>query len=257
MANRLTILTDFGTRDGYVAAMKGVIGSTAPDVLIDDVAHDVPPGDIMAAAWALRAYWDRYPQDTVHLVVVDPGVGGPRRALAARADGRMFVAPDNGVLSLALAAADQVAVHSIENDSLLPGGRSHTFHGRDVFAPIAGLLLTGLHVSEVGPRIDNPVRLVWSEPLRYESGTRGEVVHIDRFGNLVTNIPGDWVDVAAFVEVEGRVIGPLRRSYVDVPSGELLALVGSAGFVEVSVRDGDAAVLLEIGRGAEVTVTGR
>src|SRR5690606_8452553 len=137
---RITLLTDFGTADGYVAAMKGVIAARAPGVVVDDASHDVPPGDVAAAAWTLSRYWNLYPPGTVHVVVVDPGVGSERRALAAEVDGRLFVAPDNGVLTWVLAEAGDAAVVAIEAARLFRTPVSATFHGRDVFAPVAAEL---------------------------------------------------------------------------------------------------------------------
>ncbi|HEX7049488.1 MAG TPA: SAM-dependent chlorinase/fluorinase [Longimicrobiales bacterium] len=250
---RITLLTDFGTADGYVAAMKGVIAAIAPDVAIDDAAHDVPPGDVAAAALALARYWRLYPPGTVHLVVVDPGVGTARRALAARADGRFFVAPDNGVLTDVLAAEGGVVV-AIENPDLRRPTVSATFHGRDVFAPAAAHLARGVALDEFGPPVEDPVRLERTRPERTREGVRGAVIHVDRFGNLITDIPGEWVRGAAAVEVAGRSVGAPRRTYGDVAPGAALALVGSTGALEISVRDGSAAAAFGVGRGAEVRV---
>lgn len=247
---RITLLTDFGTADGYVAAMKGVIATMAPDARVDDAAHDVAPGDVRAACWTLEAYWHRYPPGTIHVIVVDPGVGGTRRALAAHADGRLFVAPDNGVLTRVFGAHAWQAV-SIEPDS---GEISATFHGRDVFAPAAARLACGATLDELGTPIDDPVMLPMQPPVRGEGVVRGSVEHVDRFGNLITNVPGDWCAHAAAVRVAGVDVGPVRARYVDAQRGALLALVGSAGVVEIAVRDGSAADTLGVGRDAEVDI---
>jgi len=261
--SRITLLTDFGTVDGYVAAMKGVIAARAPNAIIDDASHDIPPGDVAAAAWTLSRYWRLYPPGTVHLVVVDPGVGSERRALAAEADGRLFVAPDNGVLTRVLAEVGDTAVVSIEAAELFRTPVSATFHGRDVFAPVAAELarrvaagpaafreaLTGL-----GPAVVDPVRLPLPEPYRAADHLAGEVVHVDRFGNLITNVPGEWLAPGARARVAGGPAAPLVRTYAEVAPGALAALVGSAGMLEISVRDGSAAERLGVGRGASVRV---
>lgn len=253
---RITLLTDFGTADGYVAAMKGVIASIAPDALVDDASHDVPPGDVVAAAHALARYWRLYPPGTVHVVVVDPGVGSERRAIAVQAAEQYFVAPDNGVLTPVL-DAEGAEVRALEAPAYRRPDVSSTFHGRDVFAPAAAYLACGVPIARLGPPVLDPIRLEAPAPTRDGAGVRGLVVHVDRFGNLVTNIPGAWVEDAGEVLVAGRSAGPVRRTYADVAPGELLALVGSNGSVEIAVRDGSAAERLGIGRGAEVRVEPR
>lgn len=250
---RITLLTDFGTADGYVAAMKGVIASIAPAAVVDDAAHDIPPGDIQAAAWALQCYWRLYPPGTTHVVVVDPGVGSDRRALAARVHGRMFVAPDNGVLTRVLEDAPAEAIVAVENRAFLRDEISATFHGRDVFAPAAGHLAAGVSVGALGPAVDDPVKWPIPTAARTDTGVRGRVVHVDRFGNLITNIPGEWVRGAAGVSLGGEHdFIPLGRTYSDAAPDRPLALIGSSGLLEISVRDGSAVDRLGLGRGAEV-----
>lgn len=251
---RITLLTDFGTADGYVAAMKGVIAQIAPEAVVDDAAHDIPPGDVDAAAFALARYWRLYPPGTVHVVVVDPGVGTERRAIAARVDGRFFVAPDNGVLSRVLDETPAEAIVSIENSSLRRDVVSATFHGRDIFAPAAAHLARGTPLDAFGPQVHDPILLPIPRPERLGRRIRGQVVAVDRFGNLITNVPGDWVEAGAHVTLAGRDVGPLRRTYADAPPGGVLALVGSTGVVEISVRGGSAAQELAAGRGTIVTI---
>src|SRR5690606_33505136 len=175
LMTRITLLTDFGTADGYVAAMKGVIAARAPGIVIDDASHDIPPGDVAAAAWTLSRYWNLYPPGTVHVVVVDPGVGSERRALAAEVDGRLFVAPDNGVLTWVLAEAGDAAVVAIEAARLFRTPVSATFHGRDVFAPVAAELARRAGagpsrfrevLADLGPEVADPVRLPLPRPHR-------------------------------------------------------------------------------------------
>ena len=248
----ITLLTDFGTADGYVAAMKGAIRTIAPDVLIDDASHDIAPGDVHAAAWTLGAYWNRYPAGTVHLIVVDPGVGSARRAIAVDACGQHFVAPDNGVLTRVLAMCAGNAIATVEIDTP-QHAVSSTFHGRDIFAPAAARLARGEPLSALGKSGSAPLRLELGEPTRTADAIGGEVIHVDRYGNLITNIPAAWLTPGAHAHVDGRRL-PLARTYSDVQRGMPLALIGSRDVLEISVRDGSAAALLGLGRGDAVTV---
>jgi S-adenosylmethionine hydrolase len=251
-APRITLLTDFGTADGYVAAMKGIIAAIAPDVIVDDVAHDIARGDVRAAAWALTAYWRHYPAGTIHVVVVDPGVGSTRHALVVKTDDRFLVAPDNGVLTYALAEASNVRTLAIER--YMSEVISATFHGRDVFAPVAAHLARGIELDEVGRVIDNVVRLEIPQPLRNGSIITGEVVHVDHFGNLITNIPATWLDQERVARI-GESAVPILRAYSDVESGAALALIGSRGLLEISVRDGRADDVLRVRVATEVTAS--
>lgn len=251
---RITLLTDFGTADGYVAAMKGVIAAIAPGAAIDDASHDIDQGDIRAGAFTLGRYWRLYPAGTVHVVVVDPGVGGDRRAIAARVDDRVFVAPDNGVLSRVFADVEPERVVALEEPAFHRTPVSATFHGRDVFAPVAAHVASGVSLHALGPPVADPIRIGLPAPSRDGRRVEGEVVHVDRFGNLITNIPGAWASDGDAVRVRDRDVVPVRRTYADVDRGGLLALVGSLGLLEVSVRDGNAAERLGVGRGAAVTV---
>lgn len=251
---RITLLTDFGTADGYAAAVKGVLATLAPGAVVDDASHEIPPGDVEAAAWALASYWHLYPPGTVHLVVVDPGVGGARRPLAARVDDRYFVAPDNGVLTRVFAERTNARVVEIRARGAMRAAVSNTFHGRDVFAPAAAWLARGDAFDGLGPAIRDPHLLPIPAPRISGDAAEGEVVHVDRYGNLITNIPETWVLGAIEVNIEGRPLGPLRRTYVEVEPGELVAVVGSAGMLEVAARDGSAAGVLGLGRGARVHV---
>lgn len=250
---RVTLLTDFGTADGYAAAMAGVVASSAPEAIVEYASHAVDHGDVFAAALALSRYGGLYPEGSVHVVVVDPGVGTRRRPLAADVDGRFYVAPDNGVLSLILQGAERVRIVEIMDPAIVDDA-SDTFHGRDIFAPAAASLARGDALEKLGPPVHDPRLLPVPQPSRTDSGVRGEVLLADRFGNLITNIPGEWVPGLARVEVDGAPVGAVRRTYGDVDPGQLLALVGSVGLLEVSVRDGSAASRLGVDRGAEVVV---
>lgn len=250
---RITLLTDFGTADGYVAAMKGAISAIAPFVIIDDAAHDIAAGDVAAGAWALAGYWRLYEPPVVHVAVVDPGVGSDRRGLVAEADGRLLVGPDNGLFTRVYAEAAHVRLFSIENADLMRPLVSSTFHGRDVFAPIAAHLAAGVPVQEVGPAITDALQVELPVARREHRRVHGDVVHVDRFGNLVTNIPAESVAAGARVVVCGRMCA-LVRTYADAEAGQPIALIGSRGTLEVSVRDGSAAALLDAARGAAVVV---
>lgn len=244
----VTLLTDFGTTDSYVAEVKGVILSLAPAVTLVDITHNVPPGDIRAGAYLLGRSWHRFPSGTVHLAIVDPGVGTSRRAVALRAGAHMFVGPDNGLFSPVLRDAEVEIV-----TLAIPEGASPTFHGRDLFAPVVAALANGAPVGALGtPLADLPTRLVYTQPHYEGKSVVGEIVYVDRFGTLVTNLTADLVPSYASIEVDGLDLGPLRRTFGDVPTGGLLAYVGSGGEVEVAVRDGSAARRLGMGVGGRV-----
>jgi len=247
---RITLLTDFGTADGYVAAMRAVIACATPAAIIDTASHEIPPGDIAAGSFALSQYWHLYPAGTVHLVVVDPGVGSQRRALVVVADDRLAVGPDNGVLTPMLTRAQ--AVHEVTASELFRDPVSNTFHGRDVFAPVAAWLAGGGEPGLAGPEAIDPIVLDQPEPGRDSGGVTGQIVHVDRFGNLISNVPGAWIRGAVAVTVNGREVGLVRRTYADAERGRPVAVIGSGGFLEISVRDGSAADRLAAGMGASV-----
>lgn len=252
MTRRLTLLTDFGTRDGYVGAMKGVMAAVAPGVALDDISHAVEAGDVEGAALTLERYWDRYPPGTVHLVVVDPGVGTERRGLAVQAAGRLLVLPDNGVVTRVITSASRWQAVALENQEFLGPERSSTFHGRDVFAPAAAHLARGLDLERLGPTVDDPVLLPLPSTIRRDDESlQGQVIGIDRFGNLSTNLPGHHLEGSVEVEVGRRRISP-ATTYGEVEKGTLLALVNSDQRVEVAAREASAARLLGVEMGAPV-----
>lgn len=244
MRSLITLLTDFGTADGYVAEMKGVLLSRAPDATLVDVTHDIEPHDIEAARLTLARIWRRFPPGTVHLVVVDPGVGSDRAALAVASDGRLLVGPDNGVLSPALLVTGARSV-MLET----PPNASASFHGRDVFAPAAAALASGASLESLGPPARQPQIRRTPEPRRLDHGAlAGEVISIDRFGNAITNLVGLRPGV---IEL-GTAVVAIRRTYADVASGVPLAIVGSSGLIEVAVRDGSGARHFGLTRGSPV-----
>jgi len=237
-APAITLLTDFGTADGYVAEMKGVLLSTAPGIPIIDVTHDVPAHDVEFARLTLARYWRRYPAGTVHVCVVDPGVGSTRAALAVSSGGQWFVGPDNGLLSPALFALDARAVALP-----IPDTASTTFHGRDVFAPAAARLAIGDTLDDIGEEYAEPIRRRTPQPIRRNDGVIvGEVLTIDRFGNAITNLiarPGSTVRI-------GELSLPVRRTYADVAEGTAIALTGSTGLIEVAIRNSSAATQYQL-----------
>ena len=243
----ITLLTDFGTADGYVGEMKGVLIAGAPGAQLVDLTHDVSPQDIESGRLVVARCWRRFPPGTVHLVVVDPGVGSDRRALAVESDGRLLVGPDNGVLSPALLAPGALAVVLP-----VPPRAAPTFHGRDLFAPAAARLATGTPLEELGTAVEeDPVVRRTPEARRQPDGSiAGVVIAVDRFGNAVTNLVAFG---GGTVVVDGREL-PLRRVYADAASGEPLAVTGSNGLVEIAVRDGSAAHVLGLEKGKSVVL---
>jgi len=249
----IALLTDFGTADIYVGAMKAVVLSIAPDAALVDLTHGVPPQDVVSAALALEGCYRLLPAGAVFVCVVDPGVGSERALLAVEAGEWRFVAPDNGLLTPVLEPERLVRCVRIENPAYRRREVSATFHGRDILAPAAAHLALGLPVEALGPPT-TPVRLRAPEPERQGSALVGTVVATDRFGNLVTNVRAAQIAPGAKVRLPGNQLAPLRRTYADVTPGELVAYVGSSERLEVAVRDGSAADRLGIGRGAKVIV---
>ncbi len=247
----LALLTDFGTRDAYVAAMKGVILGIAPEATLVDITHDVAPQDVLGGALVLDACASWFPPGTVFVVVVDPGVGSARRAIAVRAGGYHFVGPDNGVLSLTIAALGAVQAVTLANPRYAHPVVSRTFEGRDRFAPAGAWLASGVALEALGPSVEDWTRLTVPSPEPIGQGLVGEVIHVDRFGNLVTNVRCD--SAPAQVIIDGIEV-PGVAAYSAVPHGALCALVGSTGLLEVAVNGGHAAACLGAGRGTRVTV---
>lgn len=239
----ITLLTDFGTRDSYVGEIRGRLLTLAPGAVLADITHDVTPGDVPAAAYVLDRSWQAFPTGTIHLAVVDPGVGSERRALALRAGGHFFVGPDNGLFTGVAGSVDAGVALPI------PAGAAATFHGRDVFAPAAAALADGVSLDALGAPLQGDL-VHLGRPLPVVDGATliGEVVYIDRFGTLVTNLAEG---ASGPVELAGAAL-PLRRTFSDVASGELVAMKGSGGTIEIALRDGSAAEQLRVGVGCRV-----
>jgi hypothetical protein len=261
MSTLITLLSDFGSRDAYVGIVKGVLLSIAPAARLVDLTHEIPPQAVEVGALVLRSAVPYFPAGTVHLAVVDPGVGTARAPVAVRTPRALLVGPDNGLLAPAAAAlGGATAVHAIENPSVLRQPVSRTFHGRDVFAPAAAHLAAGAAIESLGASRRGLLCPPLPEAGAVADGVHGVVVHVDRFGNLLTNI--ERAALRAFrvpplsVRVADMAAAPLRQAYGDVAPGELVALWSSWDTIEIAERDGSAAARLGVGRGARVTVSG-
>jgi len=248
----ITLLTDFGTSDGYIGAMKGVILSINPNAIVVDISHEIQPQNIQQAAYVLDTVHPYYPESTIHVVVVDPGVGTERQAVILKTPRAFFIAPDNGVLSPV--AEDRVETIAITNPDYWLSQVSTTFHGRDIFAPVAAHLSLGISPDRFGEIISSLVTLANPQPEIEPNGTViGQVIHIDHFGNLITNIKGDDLpQTDFFVEIKSLVIHRLSSSYAE--GDGLLALVGSNGYLEIGVKNGNAAACLGAECGERVDI---
>jgi hypothetical protein len=246
----ITLLTDFGLRDAYVAAMKGVILRLAPEARIIDVTHLIAPQDVREGAVILARGAPYFPDGTIHICVVDPGVGTARRPMAARLGAQHFVGPDNGLITFLHARAGRegwpVEFYELDRPQYWLAEISNVFHGRDIFAPVAAHLANGVPLDSVGSRLSDPILLRLSPVERTANSVRGEVIHIDHFGNLATNIRA--ADLAGLdnvsVRLRGIEINGIARAFGDRPPSELIALVNSNGELEVAAANGSAAQVL-------------
>lgn len=252
----VTLYTDFGTRDVYAGVLRAVIRTLSPEAEVVDICHGIEPGSLHAAAFHLIAAVPYLPRGTVHLCVVDPGVGTERRILAVRAGGHTFVAPDNGVVAPVVEALGGATdLRYATNEKLHGARRSHTFHGRDIMAPLAAHLVRGIHFAQVGEEATALADLPGFAPQIGETEVAGRVLHVDNFGNLVTNLlPKELAGPTGSWSIQvGEGAEPVTRwgkTYGDAPSGELLVYTGSVGFLEIAVRDGSAAERLGSGGGS-------
>ncbi|HDM09291.1 MAG: SAM-dependent chlorinase/fluorinase [Deltaproteobacteria bacterium] len=243
----ITLLTDFGMADPYVGIMKGVMLGINPDARLVDISHGIQPGNIFEAGVVLKESYAYFPRGTVHVAVVDPGVGTSRRALVLLADGHFFVAPDNGLLWPIISKQPTNTLIHLTNPAFFLHPISNTFHGRDIFAPVAAHLALGASPFEMGNPIDDPIKLSIPLPMEHGQKLKGQVIRVDRFGNLITNI-----DVRTLTQYAASplsnvtvTVGPMKikgisSTYADVPTGKELALIGSSGFLEISVNQGRA-----------------
>ncbi|HLZ52964.1 MAG TPA: SAM-dependent chlorinase/fluorinase [Verrucomicrobiae bacterium] len=254
----ITLTTDFGTRDWFVGTMKGVLLGINPRAAILDLTHGISPGDIRAGAFALMAGCRYFPKGTVHVAVVDPGVGSQRRAIAVHTTDYFFVGPDNGVLSWALARERIKAIRQLENPKHFLKTISRTFHGRDIFAPVAAQLSRGLPLRQLGKELKDFVRLPWPKPTEQRGEVHGEIIYIDRFGNAITNIGTELIagGLQGLCEVTGKrkVRCVLAPFYGAVPANSPVAVIGSSGFLEIAVNGGSAAKRFGLDTGTTVIV---
>jgi S-adenosylmethionine hydrolase len=254
----ITLITDFGTQDWFVGTMKGVILGIAPGARLVDITHEIPRGDVRAGAFALAATCRFFPKGTVHVAVVDPGVGSARKAIAVQTAHYSFVGPDNGVLSFALANEKIKTSRALENSTFFLRPISRTFHGRDIFAPVAAHLNQGLAIQKLGSPLKDFVRLDWPEPQVSHGRIEGQVVYIDRFGNAITNIANKLMTEVESSQCEviakGRRLCPVGDFYQAVPVGRAVAVPGSSGFLEVAVNRGNATRRLRLRIGSPLTV---
>jgi S-adenosylmethionine hydrolase len=258
----ITFLSDFGSEDWFVGAVHGVIAAICPEARVVDVTHAIPPGAIERGAFVLEAAAGDFAPGTIHLAVVDPGVGTARRALAVRARGQLFVGPDNGLLDWAL-ADPACETRSLTDARYFRHPVSRTFHGRDVFGPVAAHLARGTAFAALGPVIGDPVRLPSRRAHRDDGAWIGQVMIIDRFGNALTNLSAEHVvevldgagEEALVVHAGGRRITGLSRSYGDAPVGTIVAVLGSSGRLEIAQVGGDVSQRYGIGLGDPVRIT--
>jgi len=259
----ITLTTDFGLTEPYVGAMKGVIYSINPLAKITEITNSVQSFDVLDGALAISQAYHYFPKDTVHLVVVDPGVGGPRRPIIASIGQYTFVAPDNGVLSLVFEREERVTVRHVTSEYYFHHPVSNTFHGRDVFAPVAAYLSKGVDSSKFGEEISDYVRFVAPKPKAIAANSwKGIVLKTDKFGNLITNItPKDIPQIFdgptnAFKLTVGKVeITKLRSNYAEGAPGEIFAILGSTGFLEISTNKGSASRMAGVDKGGEVAIS--
>ncbi len=255
MSPLITLTTDFGSRDGYVAQMKGVILGINPQARVIDVTHDIESFDIMEAALVIRGLSEYFPAGTVHLAVVDPGVGSNRRGIVMRLNGRFYVGPDNGLFSLVFARSHAREVREISNSNLFLRRPHPTFHGRDVFAPAAAHLSMGIAFDAVGAVVEDPVILSIPEPIQTEDGIEGEIIHLDRFGNLSSNIESGMLHRPVdSVQTGGWEIKGIKTFFSEVPTGAPIAVINSFGFLEIAVNLGNASLDLGVQKGSRVKV---
>jgi S-adenosyl-L-methionine hydrolase (adenosine-forming) len=257
----ITLLTDFGTLDYFVPAVKGVIFTINPQVRIEDITHEIPPHDIASAAFTLAACYNDFPRETIHLTVVDPGVGSERRAIVVEAGAYLFVGPDNGVFSYIYARESKVRVIHITRGQLFRQRVSQTFHGRDIFAPVAAWLSRGLSPDALGDEIEDYCKLQIPRPEVNSGKIEGSVIHIDRFGNCITNITADELSIeranqsAIKMDFAGREITRFCTHFAESTGREeLFAYIGSAGYWEIAVWCGSAAEMTGARVGTEVVL---
>lgn len=258
MTSVITLTTDFGVQDHYVGVMKAVLLSIAPAARLIDISHDIPPQDIMAGAWVVRNSAMLFPPQSVHLVVVDPGVGTTRKPVAMRIRDQFFVGPDNGIFSLIADQYDHEAF-ILTNRKYWRPETSKTFHGRDIFSPVAAHLASGVPIENLGEPLDKLATYRWAVPISDKDGIQGWIVHIDRFGNLISNIPEKMIREAGQhsrikIYVGNTILNEIVDTFGSVPDGEPAAYIGSSGVLEIAINKGDAREMLGVEKGAQISI---
>ena len=254
----ITLTTDYGTSDHLVGTLKGVLFSINPDVQIVDICHSVVPFDVLDGALCIGAAYKYFPARTVHIVVVDPGVGTPRRPILVSANNQYFVAPDNGVLSMVYERENPVAVRHITSEHYFQRPVSETFHGRDVFAPVAAWLTKNWQTDAFGEVVEDYVRFALPRPKTQDGALRGAVLRVDHFGNLMTNFTLEDLPETkrkpgpVAMTVGGKPVKQFVGNFAQGAVGEPVAFLGSSGFIEIAVNKGNAARAMGVNRGAEV-----
>jgi S-adenosylmethionine hydrolase len=253
----ITLTTDFGTKDGCAGAVRGVIKRINPEAEVVDITHQIEPFDVLGGAFALSNFYGYFPPGSIHLAVVDPGVGGQRQPLLIKSEDFFFVGPDNGLFSFVFQNERITEIIVPSTKKYFLGGPSSTFHARDIFAPVAAYLSVGVDPKEFGKTAKECYKLVIPEPELSNRGLLGEIIHIDGFGNLVTNIGAELLErkKIAKVAVGKRQIKRIARSYFDIPEGEVGALAGSSGLLEIAANQGSAQSILKSRIGAAVKIT--
>ena len=258
----ITLITDFGTQDYFVGAMKGVILSINAAASIVDLTHDIPPQDIESAAFNLLACYRDFPAGTIHVAVVDPGVGSQRRAIAIESARQFFVGPDNGLFSWICEREGKYAAREVTNEKFFRTPVSTTFHGRDVFAPVAAHLSNGAQLEDVGPALKSIVSAQTLSPVITTEVVEGRIVHIDRFGNCITNLTAAHFDgrlgAGATLKVNQEQVSGFRQFFSQPKRSndeDVFMIIGSAGFVEIAAQNCSAASILNVRRGDLVTLT--
>lgn len=264
MSTIVTLTTDFGSKDSFASAMKGALLKINPEAHLIDISHEISPQDIWEAAFALKTSYSYFPKGTIHLAVVDPGVGSGRRPLVVVTESYYFVGPDNGIFSLIYLEAERIRVHHVTAGHYFLPSAGSTFHGRDIFAPVAGWLSKGTPSGNFGDEIEDYMKLNVPVPKKSPNGLEGHVIHIDRFGNIITNImhkdistlvPEGGARMPASVTIAGKEIKGLKRFYAEAAPGEPGALINSSGYLEIFLFKQNARTTLSIKRGEPVRLT--
>lgn len=258
MSRIITLTTDFGQQDHYVSVLKAVMLGIAPDARFVDISHEIPAQDIMAGAWVIRNSAFLFPPETVHLVVIDPGVGTSRQPICLKIKDQYFVGPDNGIFSL-FYDEFECSAFKLNNKKFWRKEISKTFHGRDIFAPVAAHISNGVKPKELGSPIEELVTYHWAVPIADKDGLQGWVVHIDRFGNLITNISEQLIKEhigrrKVKIYVGNTMIKKLVGTFGDVEDGDPAAFIGSSNMLEIGINKGNASQLLSVDKGAQISL---